>query len=72
MILKRIIRQLLFLSFSTVLSQDVPGIDWKEIKTDHYRVIFSKELMVEANRVANLLEDIYKYNGILQILGFNI
>ena len=63
MILKRIIRQLLFLSFSTVLSQDVPGIDWKEIKTDHYRVIFSKELMVEANRVANLLEDIYKYNG---------
>ncbi|MBF88121.1 MAG: hypothetical protein CMG75_00405 [Candidatus Marinimicrobia bacterium] len=62
--LKQKIYLYLLLSFSTVISQDMPEIDWKEIETDHYRIIFSTELILEANRVANILENIYKYNSI--------
>ena len=48
---------------SSISAQDPPGINWKEIETSHYRVIFAEELSIEANLVANLLEANYISTG---------
>lgn len=44
-------------------AQDAPGINWKEIETDHYRIIFPIELSSDANRTANILEGMYSNTG---------
>lgn len=38
------------------INQNAPNIKWYQIKTDHYKLIFPKELTEEAQRVANTLE----------------
>ena len=43
--------QLIFL-----FAQDRPSIDWKEIVTENYKIIFPKEIAEEGQRVANLME----------------
>ena len=49
---------------SSISAQDPPGLRWKQIETNHYRVIFAEELSIEANRVANLLEANYISTGV--------
>lgn len=39
--------------------QDPNGIDWVSIKTDHFNVIFPKDLEEEGRRVSGLLEVVY-------------
>ncbi|MCS5583421.1 MAG: hypothetical protein NZ777_07905, partial [Pseudomonadales bacterium] len=53
----------LFFMLSSISAQDPPGLRWKQIETNHYRVIFAEELSIEANRVANLLEANYFSTG---------
>ncbi|NLJ06707.1 MAG: hypothetical protein GX437_03445 [Sphingobacteriales bacterium] len=38
------------------IQQNEPFIRWKQIKTDHYKIIYPEELSAEARRVANTLE----------------
>ncbi|MBT3478918.1 MAG: hypothetical protein HN459_05580 [Candidatus Marinimicrobia bacterium] len=53
---------ILFVSIqmSLCLAQDPPGIEWKQIQTDHYQIIFPNELATEGNRVANTLEHVHQ------------
>ena len=39
--------------------QNPPGLDWRQIQTDRFKVIFPAAITAEAQRVANLLEHIY-------------
>ena len=48
---------------SSISAQDPPGINWKQVETSHYYLIFAEELSNEANRVANLLETNYFSTG---------
>src|SRR5665648_507111 len=41
--------------------QNASDIEWKHITTDHFEIIFPKELEVEAQRVAHLLEKAYPF-----------
>ncbi len=49
----------LLVLISFIFAQDPPGIEWKQIQTDHYRIIFPVELTPEGNRVANAMEHIH-------------
>ncbi|MCD6120458.1 MAG: hypothetical protein J7K04_01315 [Spirochaetales bacterium] len=49
----------LFLFTASLSAQYVPGIQWREIDTAHFRIIFPAELKTEAQRVANLMEHVY-------------
>ena len=53
----------LFFMLSSISAQDPPGINWKQVETSHYYLIFAEELSNEANRVANLLETNYFSTG---------
>jgi hypothetical protein len=39
--------------------QDSPGIDWRQIKSAHFKVVFPSDIQKDAQRVANTLERIY-------------
>jgi len=41
-------------------NQNPPHIQWKKINTDHFEIIFPKEISREGKRVAFLLEKVYK------------
>ena len=40
-------------------NQNPPDIQWKQIKTPHYQIIFPEEITSEAQRVANTIEYVY-------------
>ena len=42
-------------------SQNPPNTEWMQIKTEHLKVIFPAEIEDEAQRAANLVEYLYKY-----------
>ena len=50
-IIPLLLAQIIFL-----FAQDRPSIDWKEIVTENYKIIFPKEIAAEGQRVANLME----------------
>ncbi len=58
---------LFFQMFNKLSAQDPPGINWKVIDTEHYKIIFPEEITSEANRVANTVE--YTYEPISKTLG---
>ena len=49
--------------------QEPPGINWKEIKTKHYKIVFPEKIESEAQRVANTLE--YQYNAVNKTMDYN-
>ncbi|MDF1546917.1 MAG: hypothetical protein P1P88_03795, partial [Bacteroidales bacterium] len=54
---------LMFLSiFLARAQQNPPDILWKNIKSEHFKVIFPQEIENEAQRVAKTLEWAYQYN----------
>ena len=61
--IKHYIGTCLFLFLSFCVAQDPPGIDWKQIQTEHYQIIFPIELGSEANRVANTMEHVHQSIG---------
>lgn len=58
---------LFFQMFNELPAQDPPGINWKVIDTEHYKIIFPEEIKSEANRVANTVE--YTYGAVSKTLG---
>ena len=49
----------IFLISGFLFSQDSYSIDWKQIRTDNYQIIFPLEISSEAQRVANIMENIH-------------
>ena len=43
----------------SVAQQNPPGLDWRQIQTDRFKVIFPAAISADAQRVANTLEHIY-------------
>ena len=39
--------------------QNPPGLDWRQIQTERFKVVFPAEITADAQRVANTLEHIY-------------
>jgi len=56
---------LLFFFFTLTVNyaQYSPGIKWRVIETEHFKIIFPKELKTDAERIANTMEYIYKPIG---------
>lgn len=58
--------QILFImaSVGQIMAQELPNlppsIQWQQIKTDHFRIIYPKGLDEEAQRTTNILENIYE------------
>jgi len=44
---------------TAAMAQNPPGIDWREIRSPHFRVLFPHDLESDANRAANELETFY-------------
>ena len=44
-------------------AQNPSGIEWKKIESDHFEVIFPKEVEEQAQRVTHLLEKVYSFVG---------
>ena len=42
-----------------VAHQNPPGLDWRQIQTEHFKVVFPAAITADAQRVANTLEHIY-------------
>ncbi len=49
--------------------QEPPGIHWKEIKTEHYKIVFPDKIESDAQRVANTLE--YQYHAINKTMVYD-
>jgi len=47
---------ILFLLSNLLFAQDPAGIEWKQIQTDQYKIIFPEEISDHANNIANRLE----------------
>ncbi len=43
----------------SVAQQNPPGLDWRQIRTDRFKVVFPAAISADAQRVANTLEHIY-------------
>ena len=43
----------------SVAQQNPPGLDWRQIQTERFKVIFPASISADAQRVANTLEHIY-------------
>lgn len=54
----------MFVAFTATAQEEIgqvpPGLDWRQLETERFRVIFPQSLESEAQRVANLLEHVYK------------
>ncbi|MCF8297705.1 MAG: hypothetical protein K9J13_09205 [Saprospiraceae bacterium] len=67
--LRYLILLALFSSFSISkaqyydMGQDPTSINWKQIKTENFQIIFPKEFEDESQRLANILEIVYKYGS---------
>ncbi len=57
--LKRALALSLLIAAPSLAQQSPPGLDWQQIRTERFRVIFPAEIAAEAQRVANTLEHIY-------------
>ena len=49
--------------------QEPPGINWKEIKTRHYKIVFPEKIEPDAQRVANTLE--YQYHAVNKTMEYD-
>ncbi|MBC8147617.1 MAG: hypothetical protein H8E98_06500, partial [Bacteroidetes bacterium] len=45
------------------MGQDPTSINWKQIKTENFQIIFPKEFEEESQRLANILEIVYDYGS---------
>lgn len=69
----------LFFSFQLISQQNPPNILWKNIETEHFNIIFPKEITPSAQIIANTLEWVSKYDTLslkanvkpLSVLLFN-
>jgi hypothetical protein len=71
--MKYLVLYLLFLSFNTLAvvleappnsvdyQQNPSKMEWHKIDTEHFEIIFSEDILEEAQRVAHLLEKAYPY-----------
>ncbi len=57
--LKRALAVSLLIAGPSLAQQNPPGLDWRQIRTERFKVIFPAEITAEAQRVANTLEHIY-------------
>ena len=53
---------ILYTLFSFAQEQNPPNILWKSIETPHFQIIFPSEIENEAQRVANTMEQVCKYD----------
>lgn len=49
--------------------QEPPGINWKEIKTEHFKIVFPEKIESDAQRVANTLE--YQYHAVNKTMVYD-
>jgi len=57
-----IISILLTISLQLFSQQNPPNILWKSIKTEHFKIIFPDKIELNAQKIANTLEYVYKYD----------
>jgi hypothetical protein len=43
--------------------QDPASVRWKQIKTEHFQVLFNRDFQIEAQKIANILEYYYELAG---------
>ncbi len=53
----------LLLVLPATYAQYSPGVKWRVIETEHFKIIFPEELKPDAERIANTMEHIYKPIG---------
>lgn len=58
--MKVIVLSLVFIISSTLWAQYSPGTEWLTIKTEHFNIIYDKNLDRDAQNIANDIENYYK------------